>query len=517
MAQMELPIPGISARDVLRVLFKHRWPILGLYCVIVVVSAILCFFWPPTYEAVVRLLVTHTREEPVISSDQNSVRMLTRLTVTADDLNSEMAIIQSPAVLEKTVRDMKIDTAVEPWYWRVLNSPFVFARSVYDSYHSKPSPTPLVKSVQRLAGKLEVIPEQKSDVIEIRLRWGDPRFAQSALERLKDNFMAEDVQVHKSPSTQDLFLSQMNLKTSELKSIERQIEAIQPGGSIDALKLEREIALKQASDFEAEWRKARAMAAGDRARVDSQSTQLQATPGRVLTADKSVVNQQAIGTLRTQILQLELKRTELLQKYQPNNRLVVEVEDDLAKAKSMLEQELNNTPHEQTTEINKVAQDLWQRTSVSQAELQSNLALEEAMRKEYLDYENRIRGLDRNALLILRLARDKSAVETSLLLYQREYEEARMQDEMNRTGIINVVAIGPVRADPNPVKPNTSLLIKLALGVGLIVAISLGFLLEVLDHRLKSDSDAEVHLGVPVLTALDQYDSAEVQLLEPSV
>jgi uncharacterized protein involved in exopolysaccharide biosynthesis len=252
------------------------------------------------------------------------------------------------------------------------------------------------------------------------------------------------------------------------------------------------------------------MAAGDNARVASQNSQLQATPGRVVTADKSVVNQQAIGTLRAQILQLELRRTELLRKFQPDNRLVVELEADLANAKSTLEQELNNTPHEQTTEINKVAEALRQGASASQVELQSNLALEKAMREEYADYQNRISRLDRNALMIQRLARDKSAVEGSLLQYQREYEEARMQDEMNRSGIINVVPISPVFADPNPVKPNTPLLMKLALGLGLIVAIGFGFLLELLDHRLKSDSDAEAHLGVPVLTALDQYESAQL-------
>ncbi len=516
MAQVELPIPGITVRDVLRVMIKHRWPILGLYCAIIVFCALYCFFWPPTYEAAVQLLVTHTREEPVISSDQNSVRMLNKVSVTVDDLNSEMAIIQSPAVLEKTVRDMQIDTAPEPWYWRLLNKPFVFARSVYDGYHSKPSPTPLVKGVQRLAGKLIVMPEQKSAIIEVRLRWGDPRFAQAALERLRDNFMAQDLFVHKSPNTQDLFLAQIKLKKAELTHIERQIEAIQPGGSVDVLRLEREIALKQASDFEAEWRKARAMAAGENARVASQKAQLETTPGRVLGADKSVINQQAISNLRAQILQLELKRTELLRKFQPENRLVVEVEFDLASAKAALEQELNNTPHEQTTEINKVAESLREGATASQVELQSRLALEKAMNEEYMDYENRIRKMDNNALLIQRLAQEKSAVETSLLQYQREYEEARMQGEMNRTGIINVVPISPVWADPNPVKPNTSLLMRLAFGLGVIFAIGFAFLLEALDHRLKSDSDAESHLGVPVLAALDQYDSLEIRLLAPS-
>ena len=101
MAQTDIAIPAISMRDVLRIFFKHRKAMVALYAVIVVVSALLCFFWPPTYEAAVSLLVTHNREEPVISSDQDSVRTLNKQSVTADDLNSEMSIIESPAVLEK--------------------------------------------------------------------------------------------------------------------------------------------------------------------------------------------------------------------------------------------------------------------------------------------------------------------------------------------------------------------------------------------------------------------------------
>jgi uncharacterized protein involved in exopolysaccharide biosynthesis len=512
MSQVELSIPDISLRDVLRVLFKHKWPILGLYSVIVLASATACFFWPPTYAAAVRFLVTNTREEPLISSDQNSIRTLTKLTVTEDDLNSEMSIIQSPAVLEKTAKDMKIDSYPEFWLIRLLNTPLVYLRQVYDSYHSKPDPSPFVKGVQRLARGLNVTPETRSDIIEVTLRWGDPEFAQSALDRLQENYLAQHLLVHKSLGTQDLFLAQVNLKKTELADIERRIEAIRPGGNTDALNMERELTLKEASDFGAEWRKARAVAEQDKARVESQSVKLRDVPGRILTADKSVVNQQAIGTLRSEILQLELKRTELLQKYQPQNRLVVQVEEELTQANSMLEEELRNTPHEQTTDINEVAQVLQKGQSVSQTDLQADLALQEAMRKEYSEYEDRIRQLDRQALLIQELDREKRAVEASLILYQKEYEQARMQDEMNRTRVINVVPISPVSVDLDPVKPRASLLMELALGLGLIVSIGFGFLLEMLDHRLKSDSDAEAHLGIPVLATLDRYDSEEIQL-----
>jgi capsular polysaccharide biosynthesis protein len=67
--------------------------------------------------------------------------------------------------------------------------------------------------------------------------------------------------------------------------------------------------------------------------------------------------------------------------------------------------------------------------------------------------------------------------------------------------------IEPVRADPVPVKPNIPLLLKLALGLGLVLSVGFGFLVEMLDHRLKSKLDAEEFLGVPVMASLDYYEA----------
>src|SRR5690349_18419375 len=122
MAKLETSVSEISVRDVLGLLFKRKWPIIGLYSAVVLATASYCFFWPPTYEAAVRFLVRHDREAPVMSSDQEGVRMLTKSAVTEDDLNSEMAILNSPTVLEETARDLKIDSMKEHWLLRVVNA-----------------------------------------------------------------------------------------------------------------------------------------------------------------------------------------------------------------------------------------------------------------------------------------------------------------------------------------------------------------------------------------------------------
>jgi Capsular polysaccharide biosynthesis protein len=51
----------------------------------------------------------------------------------------------------------------------------------------------------------------------------------------------------------------------------------------------------------------------------------------------------------------------------------------------------------------------------------------------------------------------------------------------------------------SPVKPNKKLNVLLAFVVGLMAAVGLAFLLEFLDNTIKTSSDVEELLGIPVL------------------
>jgi uncharacterized protein involved in exopolysaccharide biosynthesis len=512
MAKLETSVPEISVRDVLGLLFKRKWSVIGLYSAIVVATASYCFFWPPTYEAAVRFLVLHDRDAPVISSDQDGVRMLAKPAVTEDDLNSEVAILNSPAVLEKTVRDLKIDGMKEHWLLRVVSAPLLYIGETYNEYHSKPNASPVARAVERLSKKLFVMPQRKSAILEARLQWGDPEFARTILQRLSENYMAQNLAVHKSPGTQDFFLEQVNLKKAELASVERQIESIRPGANSGAIGLEKQLAHKEATDFEAEWRRSRAEAAATGARVATVKMELQATPERIVTEDRPVINQVAIGSLRSRVLELQLKRAQLLEKYQPQNRLVVLAEQELRSAEAALAEETGKLLHERTTSINKIAQTLQEDLSLNRASLESTSARQRAMKQEFEVYDSRLQQLNHQDLLVQQLDREKRAAEVSLAQYNKRYEEARMEEEMNRTRIVNVVPVEPVWSSSNPVKPNAPLLMKLALGLGLLLAIGFGFLLELMDHRVRNERDVEGYLGAAVLATLDRYDLDELRL-----
>ena len=496
---------AMTAKDAVAVVFKHKGAIALVYFAFVLAVGTYCFFWPPTYEAAVRLLVKNDRQEPVISPEQDGVRMISRQAVTEEDLNSEMAIVTSSAVLEQTARDMKLDTLPEHWLVRLLNAPVESLSEAYNNYHGKQNLDAFGRAVRRLAQKVSVEPEKKSAILRLKVRWGDPQFAEALLERVRVNYVAKHLAVHASPDTQDFFRDQIHEKREHLAQTERKIEAVRPGATTGTLSLEKELDLKQAADFESEARKARALYAEAQAKVDAGQQQLKLLPDRVVTEVKTLSNPLALGNLKTRVLELELKHTELMQKYKPDQPLVMQAGEQLAQAQRMLDRELAGSATEQSTNANPVGQSIAQDVTINNTRLQGLQALGAAMSKEYGDYRERLNQIARQAMELHQLERERTSDQQSLAAYEKQYEDARTNDQMNRLRLVNVAAIEEVRAGADPVKPNRWLLMKLALSLGLLLAMGFAFLLELLDQRVRSERDIELDLGVPVLATLGYY------------
>ncbi|MBC8165303.1 MAG: hypothetical protein H7Y20_05445 [Bryobacteraceae bacterium] len=507
MATVEID-SGVSLRDIVRVLFRQKWAIIGLYAAIVLGVGAYCFFWPPTYEAHQRFLVRVDRDDPIVTTDQDPVvRTLSRQRITEEDLNSEVAVITSESVIRKTVLDTDLHKKPTHWLVKAITSPFDAMETLYNDFHGKQSGDALSAAMDRLLRKMDVEPEKRSSVIHIALRWGDPETALQLLTRLSDNYLNHHLTLHRSPDTVSFFEKQVEEKSAELAGLEKQVAAIRPGANMAAVNVERELLVRQATDAEAEWRRARAAEADASARVKSQAEQLQDLPGRVITDERSSVNLNAIGTLRSHVLELQLKRTAILQKYQPTHVLVKQAESELAQAETMLQKETSAATQERTTSVNIVAQNLEKEYRVSRSLLSSSTALKSSLEADLKDWRARAERLKLDAVTLEHLERSRRATEDSLSVYRKRLEEARAQEAMSHVRIVNVVPVEAPGVDCSPVKPNTRLLLRLAIGLGLILALAFGFLLEIIDPRVRSEADVESCVGVPLLVTVSPVAS----------
>ncbi len=76
--------------------------------------------------------------------------------------------------------------------------------------------------------------------------------------------------------------------------------------------------------------------------------------------------------------------------------------------------------------------------------------------------------------------------------------------EIKKVDSVSIVdsAVTPIK----PVKPNKTLNVLIAFVVGLMASVGLVFLLEYIDNTIKTTSDVEKLLGIPVLGVIPNYD-----------
>ncbi|HEX4769548.1 MAG TPA: Wzz/FepE/Etk N-terminal domain-containing protein [Bryobacteraceae bacterium] len=493
-------------RDALALLRRRKWLIAGSYLGVLLLTSAYCFFWPPSYQADVHLLLKHDREDPVVSSDQNSIRPLVKPAVTEEDLNSEQDIIKSRAVLERTVADTAFDKIPEHWLLHLLNVPVVSFAEFYDSYHHQPHATSREAAIARLSAKLNVLAEKKSSILFVTLRASSPQQAKTLLETLVRNYIAQDLAVHRRANAGTVFAAEAERARHQLQDVERRMEDVSPGGTTGSLSLERDAVLKQVSDFESEWRKAAALSQQNQAKVGTEETELTQLPEHLVSEERTIPNQLAIGNLSTQLLSLQLRASELSDKYLPESRLVKQADAQRERAQNMLRAETEHPLHEETKALNQTFGTVQQNLLMDRAASNGSSALEKSMFLSYRQLSDRLDNVNRAVSELQALDRERRSLEEAYQLYRKRYEESRVEDQLNQSQVVNVSTLEPVYVEPGPVKPNIKVTVKVALAAGLLASLLFAFVADAYSNRVRSSQHLEALIGAPVFAALSACD-----------
>jgi len=501
MSDVRIPL-GLSARDLASTIFRHKTAALLCYAALVAAVALYAFFWPPTYEARVRYLVKNDRIEPVLTAEQGGIRAMSKPGVTEADLNSEAEIMRSTAVLERTVQDNQLDRAPEHWALKALRWPMTTVARVYDAYHGQPAESAAAGAVRRLGRAIAVEPQRESSIIQVSLRWSDPRAAEAILSTHVKEYLAQHLAVHRVASAEEFYGAQANRIRTRLAEIDQQITAIRPGATSAQIEADRTLAAERASVFESEWRKALAERAVHRARIAGAEALRQPLADRVVVQDRTVISAEALQALKLRVLDLRLQQTDLLQKYEPTHRLVVDVAERLAQAEKLLTDEEQRSYSERTTGRNPLVDTLDQDLLTTRVELAALDARESATREQAEASQATVARLETQAAQLRDLQRDRRALEDKLLEFAKRADEAKVNNLMQ---FVNVAVIESVSAGAAPVSPRTGLLMALALTLGLLISLALPFGLDLADHRIRTDRELEAAAGVPVLATFDHY------------
>jgi uncharacterized protein involved in exopolysaccharide biosynthesis len=205
--------------------------------------------------------------------------------------------------------------------------------------------------------------------------------------------------------------------------------------------------------------------------------------------------------LKSTLLNLQLKRTELLQKFDPSYRLVQEVDTEIKQTQAAIDSAGTSKVLDETTDSNPTYQWVDSELAKAKSQLSSEQARAQSLTLSVQAYEKQASDLDQQEGIQEGLLRDKNTEEANYVLYMRKQEEARISDALDESRIINVAIVEPVTV---PMVPSRTRPLVLLFGLLAAIVFSLGaaVVAEYLDPSLRTSEDIKEFLDLPVLASV---------------
>jgi uncharacterized protein involved in exopolysaccharide biosynthesis len=476
--------PAPTVRELAMVLFRRRRVFVWVSGM-VLSAAILYAIAGTKYEAKMTILVRHGRADAPMTAQENAPVDLTRLQVTEEEMNSEVELLRDDDVMRKVVEQS--GRGGRDWF-------YVF--HMWDTHAQQ-----VERAARRLAKKLDVEATKKTNLITVSYAANNSQLAAKILQLVASAYLEKHTMVHRPTGEYGFFdqqKSESRLQLEEAKG--KLLEFTSRHGVVDAAQ-QRDLALQKLSEIDASHRQTQIDLTETQRRVNELEAQLSKLPERTTTQVRISDNPELLRAMKSTLLDLQLKKTQLLTKFEPTHRLVQEVDQQIQQAQAAITAENTLPLRDETTDKNTHFE--WAKSELQSAQVQLK-ALEARERAESIQetsYRTLAHQLGEDAITQDELASTEKAAQDNYLLYIKKQEEARIDDALDQRGIVNVaIAEQPVA----PALPKWSGWMVLLVGfVGAGVAgAGAAFTADYFDPAFRNPDDVLAYLDAPVLASL---------------
>jgi polysaccharide biosynthesis protein PslE len=466
--------PSPTVRDLLAVLFRQARA--GVTVFGLVLACVLAYgLLSPAYQAHMKILLRRGRVDPVITAEPNPPVQLARPAISEEEMNSEVELLREQGLLRKVVQQSGLA--------------------------SLENEKQLARASARLASRLKAEPIRKTNLIQVTYATSDPARGERVLSTLARLYLEKHKEVRRSSQELPFFEQQAEEFRQRLTEAEMRVLDFSHDRGVVSGALERDLSIQRAAEIEGNHRQVLVAIQETARRLQELRNKLPSLPERSTSQIRTADNPQLLETLKTKLLELELKRTALLTKYQPSYRLVQEVQEQIDQTKTALSAERVAPVREETTEKDPNYE--WAKAELNKAEIELTAlsARERGLSSELGTARKQAAWLGAEAIQQQDLIRGMKTAEESYLLYARKSEEARIADALDERGIVNAVLVEPPVA---PVLPTRSIWSWLAIGfiAGAAAGVLAAFIVDYTDPAFRSPQEVVECLQAPVLASL---------------
>jgi len=470
----------ISTRDVLFVIFKRLKMIIAVFIITVVTVIIGIMLAEPVYESSAKVIIN--REVPEAVLRVAPWIPLTRRFELEEEINSEIELIKSRAVAEDVIDQLdQLGEEVMPDLEQAEAEP-AEPRTPEENEQDRLT---RVMAIQR---GIEAEPVKKSDVIQISFRSTNPRRAMAVVDAAADAYIGYRTRIYRSTGAVDFFDEQIEVARENLDQLESALKDYRQQEALLSYEKQQVILLNKLNEFETSLTGVRKDIISTESKL-AKVREYWSSPLQPLVPSLEIREETIISEMHDRLITLRLSLNELRTKYTEDHREVRSLREEITLAEADLKQEVEKVIDLQETSL-----------SALRAE-------EEALRSTVNMLYTEVKTLPEKELTISKLQRaiDNHREVYSMLMLKRE--EARVTEASDRR-LANVSVISPATMPRKPVKPQKGLLLFVGCLIGIIGGFGLAFVLEYMDHSLRTSEDVEHYLNLPVLASIPDTKSA---------
>jgi uncharacterized protein involved in exopolysaccharide biosynthesis len=439
------------------------------------------------------LLIQNARAPQQITAEPTAA-MPPPSNVTEEQLNSQAQVLQSQDVLDEVVSPGWSKTPVEN-------------RSIAEVNEHQAATNFLYKH-------LEITPTKKTHLITVELREHDPRVATDTLNRLLTVFLAKQHELTRPRGAAKFFAEEAEKYKNQWAVAQQKLSEYQEKQALTSPGDKETWLEQQLADAQMNLRNADAQAEEMQKRILSDRAALDAIPARQNTVQRTIPDSGYMDQMSTLLVQLQNQKTELLTKYKPDDRLVKQVEEQIAATQKALEEARANHFGEVTTNVNPTWQAADESYNSNKAAIRGVIARREALAASIADLQAQLSKAEAAETTFKSLQHDVSDAESNYQLYVQKRDAAQIADAMDMHDLLNVAVVQYPTYSPTPVHPKPLRDTVLAVISALFIGAFMVFLSENGRRNFSTPYELEQVSRFPVLATIPIGEAAPPAILD---
>ena len=471
----------LSFKEILIILFKHKFKILSAFLATFLTVAIGTFLLPRIYESNSSLLIKFGREyvyRPEVGEKPANLPRTEMIGI----INAETQIITSKDLID-----------------RVINA--VGLTQIYPDLGQGKSSTAVQEAArQRFMSNLNVQGLEDSGVIRVSFQHPDPKTAAHVVNVLVEKFKDKHLETFIDAKTSSFLEAKAAEYGKRLQQAEQSLEQLKLKHSTYDLDEQRKLLLQQRAQLDAAYKASQDLIAEYGKKLGSLNGQVAGVTESARGYTESD-RYRVLDEGKSKLLELQLQEQQLLKKYTETSQNVVQIRNEIKTVQNFLTQQEDRLKSELPVG-HPVYQELQRQIVGAQADYQSQQAKSAVLRQQVAQLDQALQQISLPENEFRELIRELQTSEQNYQTYAAKLEEARIIEDMNRARMTNISVIQTASVPIFPIKPRVQINLLIGFLLGLLLGVGIAFLSEFLSQTFSTPESVERTLSMRVLAVV---------------